>query len=203
MRISRFCMFIACVLTISGCKYQAPNNTAQKVTKDVLCQTIEGLLSTNPNAANNEITKQDFIDKSNMTIDSLINEYKGKEFTIIENIPANFEMMLEYKTGANAGNYIVKFDVSGMLSGYRPSYDYDISFMIFSVVSKEVASQLVENKNYYLKCRLNDFVNAKNFTLPSGKKYEDLPSIMYYSGDKKWNFDLGTFLVEDLQFTEK
>lgn len=200
--MKKLCLLITCVLTVCSCKYQPANNVAQNAPKDELCAIIEGLLSSNPNAANNEITQNEFKEKGYHAIDSLVNKYKGNEFSMIETIPCNYEMMLEYTSGKNAGKYIVKFGIGKYTSNYKPSYDYDVSFMVYSIVSKEVAATLIEKKNYHLKCRLNGLVNANNFVLPSGKKYEAKPSIYYNKADKKWSFDLGAFVVEDLQFTE-
>ena len=86
-------------------------------------------------------------------------------------------------------------------SGTRISDKYDIYFNVFTEMSEEEASKLIEEHKYHLT--FDSIVDASNnLILPSGRTFTDNPNIYKTSFDECVNVSPGAFLLKGVKFSE-
>ena len=159
---------------------------------------LDNFLANNPSCMNNTITRQD---GAMILREDLIVALLGDSIQCITELPGKFEMALGYP---GEDKYVVKFGFSEYVKDFEVSDDYKLMFQTFSIVDKATASRLITGQRYRISGQCYDFANHSSFMLPSGNYTEDYPSITVSASDAWGNtkpvFNLGTFIIEGLQF---
>ena len=197
--------FVSIILFLSSCVNNASsrqcstvasteeNETASDVSNYVLANIVDSIISANPDFLNNDIKQK----KVSKEVQNAVLSAIQKDHSILSDIPLSFEMMMQ-----KGNKYIIKFELSNIgEQGTRISDKYDIYFNVFTEMSEEEASELIEKHKYHLTFEsICDVSN--NLVLPSGRTFTDNPNIYKSSFDECINVCPGAFLLKGVKFSE-
>ena len=169
------------------------NESASNVSKYVLANVVDSVISANPDFLNNDIKQK----KVSKEVQNAVLSAIQKDHSILSDIPLSFEMMMQ-----KGNKYIIKFELSNIGDkGTRISDKYDIYFNVFTEMSEDEASELIEKHKYHLTFEsICDVSN--NLVLPSGRTFTDNPNIYKSSFDECINVCPGAFLLKGVKFSE-
>ena len=197
--------FFLFTILLSACVNNTPANieVASTSTEDVAQQTdptptyiianiVDSVIAANPDYLNNDIKRK----KVGGQIQSAILTAVNKDHNVLTEIPLTFKQMMQ--KGNN--KYIVKFELTNIgSSGTRISDKYDIYFNVFTEMTEEEASELIQNQNYNLTfSSISDVSN--NLVLPSGCTFIDTPNVYKTSLDDRPSVSSGGFLLKGVKF---
>lgn len=197
--------FVSIILFLSSCVNNASsrqcstvasteeNETSSDVSNYVLANIVDSIISANPDFLNNDIKQK----KVSKEVQNAVLSAIQKDHSILSDIPLSFEMMMQ-----KGNKYIIKFELSNIgEQGTRISDKYDIYFNVFTEMSEEEASELIEKHKYHLTFEsICDVSN--NLVLPSGRTFTDNPNIYKSSFDECINVCPGAFLLKGVKFSE-
>ena len=190
--------FVSIILLLTSCvnnasRQQDSAKSENAVTHYLMANIVDSIITANPDYLNNEIKHKKVSEEVQSTLLSAIQ----KNHNILTEIPLSFEMMMQ-----NEDNYIIKFELSNIgEQGTRISEKYNISFNVFTEMSEEEASKLIEEHKYHLT--FDSIVDASNnLILPSGRTFTDNPNIYKTSFDECVNVSPGAFLLKGVKFSE-
>ena len=193
------------IILLSSCTSDNKKIQQQAQQTPPLKEFLDSFIAQNENLMNNNVTMNDGAN----ALMTQLQESIGDTLPFVINLPLQFEMLLEYPKSPfefesdafkNTGKYVAKFSF-GSNCNYKISDDYTTTFQIFTIIDKELALQLIENKLYHINGIFKDFANTNgSFVLPSGKCFEGFPKIN--SIDSKPYIDLGTLIIEDISFKQ-
>lgn len=185
-------------IMLAGCVKQYNTSSAStEQTKPItmLGRMVDSLVSAQPNALNNDVTKQVFADSAL----SLISRYEGGEMPFLAELPMEYEMCMVYPSYLDyAGQYVVKFSFADDSEKAR------YTFQVFTRMSKEDVMGLVDHEKYHIKGKfmyIPDNTSAKWFDLPTGGMIFEYPSV-YKSSDDSPNVNLGSWFVDSVKYTK-
>ena len=194
MKAKLFPFYLLLIFSVTSCTIEfnqnQSNRTPQK--KYILKTYLNNFLSRNKGCFKNEITRSDCSMKLQ---ESFLRTQLGDSIKCISEIPIEFKMLMKYGTD----KYVVKFVYSDDLNTTKISDKFTLGFQVFSIVDKNIAVKLEENKKYHIFGSCHDYVNKKSFTLPNGDYIESYPSIHKLYGDEIFIY-LGTLVVKNLSF---
>ena len=154
---------------------------------------VDSIIVANPDFLNNDI-KQKKVAKEIQSV--VLSSIKG-DHSILTQIPLTYKMMMQ-----KGNKYIIKFELANIgNSGTRISDKYDIYFNVFTEMSEEEASDLIDNHKYHLTFETISDVN-NNLVLPSGRVFTDEPNVYKTSVDELVNVCPGAFLLKGVKYTE-
>lgn len=197
-KMKKLIYFITAILTLSACVNNASTHQESAVSSNsesnfILSNIVDSVISANPDFLNNEIKQKKVSNEVQLAVLSAIQ----RSHNILTEIPLTFEMMMQ-----NEDKYIIKFELSTMgEQATRISDKYNIYFNVFTEMSEEEASELIENHKYHLTFDSISDVN-NNLVLPSGKTFTDNPNIYKTSFDECVNVCPGAFLLKGVKFSE-
>lgn len=203
--MNKLIYFISILLFFSSCVNNASsrqsatvdpteeNESASNVSKYVLANIVDSVISANPDFLNNDIKQK----KVSKEVQNAVLSAIQKDHSILSDIPLSFEMMMQ-----KDNKYIIKFELSNIGDkGTRISDKYDIYFNVFTEMSEDEASELIEKHKYHLTFEsICDVSN--NLVLPSGRTFTDNPNIYKSSFDECINVCPGAFLLKGVKFSE-
>ena len=203
--MNKLIYFVSILLFFSSCVNNASsrqnatvvpteeNESASNVSKYVLANVVDSVISANPDFLNNDIKQK----KVSKEVQNAVLSAIQKDHSILSDIPLSFEMMMQ-----KGNKYIIKFELSNIgEQGTRISDKYDIYFNVFTEMSEEEASELIEKHKYHLTFEsICDVSN--NLVLPSGRTFTDNPNIYKTSFDECLNVCPGAFLLKGVKFSE-
>lgn len=185
--------FCAIVL-LAGCVQSNKQSKKEEPAEPKLKSYIDSFLVSNKDCFDNDIKKEE---ATKFLTTDFVAKCLGDSIICISELPVKFEMLLPYE---NEDKYVLKFAYSELSNNFRLSPKYGVTFQIFSIVDKEIASKLKENALYHISGACYDYANSKSFTLPSGKYFEGYPSISKW--EDKPEINLGTLIVQNISFKE-
>lgn len=191
-------IFSACVNNTSSQQNSvvastSESETSTEVSNYVLANIVDSIISANPDYLNNDIKQKKVAGQIQSAVLSAIQN----DHSILTEIPLSFAMMMQ-----KGNKYIIKFELSNIgKNGTRISDKYDIYFNVFTEMSEEEASELIEKHKYHLTFESISDVNNK-LVLPSGRTFTDDPNIYKTSVDEYVNICPGAFLLKDVKFSE-
>lgn len=198
MYVASFAIFLSSCVNVNNTSDQQDYVTASteepvstdEVPNYILANIVDSIISDNPDYLNNDIKKNKVAKEIQATVLSAIQQ----DHSILTEIPLSFVMMMK-----KGSKYIIKFELSNIgNSGTRISNKYDIYFNVFTEMSEEEASELIEKHKYHLTFESISDVN-NNLVLPSGRTFTDNPKI-YKTEDI--NVCPGAFLLKDVKYSE-
>lgn len=191
-------LFAACVNNSASQQDSAVATTEEEessstVFKYAMANIVDSIIVANPDFLNNDI-KQKKVAKEIQSV--VLSSIKG-DHSILTQIPLTYKMMMQ-----KGNKYIIKFELANIgNSGTRISDKYDIYFNVFTEMSEEEASDLIDNHKYHLTFETISDVN-NNLVLPSGRVFTDEPNVYKTSVDKHVNVCPGAFLLKGVKYTE-
>lgn len=205
LNMNKLIYFVSILLFFSSCVNNASSRqsatvvpteedeSASNVSKYVLANVVDSVISANPDFLNNDIKQK----KVSKEVQNAVLSAIQKDHSILSDIPLSFEMMMQ-----KGNKYIIKFELSNIGDkGTRISDKYDIYFNVFTEMSEDEASELIEKHKYHLTFEsICDVSN--NLVLPSGRTFTDNPNIYKSSFDECINVCPGAFLLKGVKFSE-
>ena len=159
----------------------------------VIANLVDSIITANPDYLNNDIKRKKVAKEIQTTILSAANN----DHSVLTEIPLAFEQMMQ-----KGNKYIVKFELANFGSnGTRISDKYDIYFNIFTEMTEDEASELVQNHKYHLTFNSISDVSGK-LELPSGRTFTDTPNVHNSSLDDRTSISPGGFLLTGVKFSE-
>ena len=159
----------------------------------MLANIVDSIIAANPDYLSNDIKKK----KVAKEIQTKVLAAITANHNILTEIPLSYEMMMQ-----NGSKYIIKFELSNIgNSGTRISDKYDIYFNVFTEMTEDEASALVDHQKYHLSFESVSNVNG-NLVLPSGRTFTDEPQVYKFSTDDKPNVCPGAFLLRGVSFSK-
>lgn len=191
----------ACALLIaSGCSN--PRGNTENPTNVTIAPLVDSLLSTMPNAMNNDITRKAFAD----TIAAHVNKYKGGKLPFLSELPVTFHYSepfgkrqfetFDFAPDKNAGRVFVQFI-------YKEDYpDRGLGFSIITALDTEQAANLVDGRQYIIDGTFAGLPNNTDnvFYLPGGTLARNITTVSIESGLPL--IMLGNFIMDNVTFTE-
>lgn len=117
------------------------SETSTEVSNYVLANIVDSIISANPDYLNNDIKQKKVAGQIQSAVLSAIQN----DHSILTEIPLSFAMMMQ-----KGNKYIIKFELSNIgKNGTRISDKYDIYFNVFTEMSEEEASELIEKHIHY------------------------------------------------------
>lgn len=159
----------------------------------VIANIVDSIVSANPDYLDNDIKRKIVA----TAIQSAILSEVSNNHNVLTEIPLTFAQMMQ-----KGNKYIIKFELAELGSkGTRISDKYDIYFNVFTEMSEDEASELVNDKKYHLSFNsISDVSN--NLILPSGRTFYDNPNVYKTSLDERPNVCPGGFLLKGVTFSE-
>lgn len=168
-------------------------NASASAKQYVIAQIVDSVISANPDYLNNDIKRK----KVAKEIQSAVISAITADHNVLTEIPLSYEMMMQ-----KGNKYIIKFELSNIgSSGTRISDKYDIYFNVFTELSEDEASELIDKQKYYLSFESISDVNG-NLMLPSGRTFTYNPQVYKLSRDDKTNVCPGAFLLKGVLFSK-
>jgi hypothetical protein len=178
--MKQFYFFLLALLALlSSCGNNGGNNNQAPQDVETITKTgefVNNWLNAHPDVFNNEITKKRGIEDFE---DGLMKAAK-EDTAILRDVVYVYKGMLPYSDGKT---YAVKFEQDGRKIHSR--VDCGVYLTIMTVLTEEQAAPLVENSKYMLSWESIDYVNNKNFRLPSGRTVDSSTSL-YKDPIKYW-----------------
>lgn len=169
------------------------NSESAESSNYVLANIVDSIISANPDYLNNDIKRKKVAKEIQTAFISAVNN----NHDVLTEIPLTFEQMMQ-----KGNKYIVKFELANVGSnGTRISNKYDIYFNVFTEMSEEEASDLIQKHKYHLTFNSFSDVSGK-LVLPSGRTFTDTPNVYMSSLDDRTSVSPGGFLVTGVKFTE-
>ena len=181
-----------------GCTQTGDKTTHTEPKKTNIQLFLDGCLESNPNAINNEVTREILAD----TIKARLQAHIGDTLAILSDIPLEYEMCLGYgqQSNKNAGKYVVKFS-SSLLDSLQ-SDKFEVTLQVFTIMEKQDVVNLIEGGKYQVQGVFVDFANYSrkpSFILPSGDCFTDYPSVTISpSYREKLFINLGTLILDNV-----
>ena len=130
------------------------SETSTEVSNYVLANIVDSIISANPDYLNNDIKQKKVAGQIQSAVLSAIQN----DHSILTEIPLSFAMMMQ-----KGNKYIIKFELSNIgKNGTRISDKYDIYFNVFTEMSEEEASELIEKHKYHLTDRKSTRLNSSH-----------------------------------------
>lgn len=193
---------VVAVLILAGCNLstqQTIRNHAHNKTQ--LGALIDSLVEHQPFFKNNIITRANFAD----SLAKRFLQYKNMPLPYLKGIPMKYEMGIPYSMyGDMAGKYVVKF--SYYEYGYsenKLSENCTICFQVFTIMTKETMSGLIDGANFSISGTFRGFCNEMHFPLPSGNFADTSPPHVDTSSSTIYDevmVDIGTLVLDDVKY---
>lgn len=204
--MKHFILFIFFLLILSACVQNTKNQSDEVVASTtesdesvssqsqyMLANIVDSIIAANPDYLSNDIKKK----KVAKEIQSKVLAAVAADHNVLTEIPLSYEMMMQ-----NGSKYIIKFELSNIgKSGTQISDKYDIYFNVFTEMTEDEASALVDKQKYHLSFESVSNVNG-NLVLPSGRTFTDEPQVYKFSTDNKPNVCPGAFLLRGVSFSK-
>lgn len=159
----------------------------------VITNLVYSIITASPDYPNNDIKHKKIAKEIQTTILSDVNN----DHSVLTEIPLAFEQMMQ-----KGNKYIVKFKLANLSSnGTRISDKYDIHFKVFTEMTEDEASELVQNHKYHLTFNSISDVSGK-LVLPSDRTFTDTPNVNNSSLDDRTSISPGGFLLTGVKFSE-
>lgn len=154
---------------------------------------VDSIITANPDYLNNDIRRKKVAKEIQTAIITAIN----KDHSVLTEIPLAFEQMMQ-----KGNKYIVKFELANLGSNStRISDKYNIYFNVFTEMTEDEASELVQNRKYHLT--FNSIADVSGMLiLPSGRTFTDTPDVYNTSIDEHTSVSPGGFLLTGVKFSE-
>ena len=168
-------------------------NNSSSSNQYVIANIVDSVIAAHPDYLSNDIKKN----KVAKDIQTAVLSAITADHNILTEIPLSYEMMMQ-----KGNKYIIKFELSNIgTRGTSISDKYDIYFNVFTEMSEEEASDLIDKQKYHLTFESISDVNG-NLVLPSGRTFTDNPNVYKMSGDDKASVCPGAFLLKGVTFTK-
>lgn len=197
------------IISSSCVKQQKSTDASEAVSttsnRSMVSQIVDSIVKTQPNALNNDLTRQALAD----SIKTTFTKYEGKSLPFLRDLPVKFAYVEPYHTervfetfdhpiDKNVGRYLVQFTYSEIYG------THGVAFSILTTLSQEDAMMLKEGEEYIITGNFLFFPDnsqERSFYLPNHNLANNTTTVSTKNGLPLYM--IGNFIMDNVSFKAK